>query len=211
MLLTGTVALVTGASSAIGAATAAALAGQGAQVALVARRRDRLDAVAGGVRERGGSALVLEADITDSRQAGAAVDWTVIELGRLDTVVTNAEVMLLGRVLGAPLAEWERMVAVNVLGTLYVTHAAVPHLVRAAAEEPHGVADLVTIGASSATFGLAAFAESLRRELVPWSVRVSVVDPGTIDTEPPWPDQIAGAVLDVVTRDRRVAVNESRG
>jgi NADP-dependent 3-hydroxy acid dehydrogenase YdfG len=208
MPLTGTVALVTGASSAIGAAIAAALAGHGAQIALVAQPRDRLDAVAERVRDRGGSALVLEADITDSRQAGAAVDWAVVELGRLDTVVGNAEVMLPGRVLGAPLAEWERMVAVNVLGTLYVTHAALPHLVRAAADEPRGVADLVTIGAAPSTFGLSVFAESLRRELAPWNVRVSVVDPGTVDAEPPWPEEIADAVVHIVTRDRPVAVND---
>ena len=98
--LEGTVALVTGASSGIGEATAAALAEEGAKVALVARRRDRLEALA----ERIGAdrTLVIEADITDPDQAAGAVATTVAELGRLDTLVNNAGVMLLGPIVGAP-------------------------------------------------------------------------------------------------------------
>ncbi|HEX5406910.1 MAG TPA: SDR family NAD(P)-dependent oxidoreductase [Pseudonocardiaceae bacterium] len=101
--LAGTVALVTGASSGIGAATAAALAAHGATVALAARRTDRLSAVAAGIREQGGTALVLESDITDQRQASDAVERTVAEFGRLDTLVNNAGLMLLGPVVDAPL------------------------------------------------------------------------------------------------------------
>ncbi len=86
-VLEGTVALVTGASSGIGAATAAALAAQGAAVALAARRRDRLEALAAGIRDQGGTALVLESDITDEKQATDAVAGTVAELGRLDTLI----------------------------------------------------------------------------------------------------------------------------
>jgi NADP-dependent 3-hydroxy acid dehydrogenase YdfG len=88
-----TVALVTGASSGIGAATARRLADEGAAVALVARRRDRLDELAAMI---GGRALVVEADVTDQAQAAAAVARTVAEFGRLDTLVNNAGVMLLG-------------------------------------------------------------------------------------------------------------------
>src|SRR5690349_898325 len=94
--LDGTVALVTGASSGIGAATAVALAAEGAAVALAARRTDRMEELAAGIRERDGTALVLEADITEEPQATAAVERTVRELGRLDTLVNNAGVMLLG-------------------------------------------------------------------------------------------------------------------
>jgi NADP-dependent 3-hydroxy acid dehydrogenase YdfG len=240
--LTGTVALVTGASSGIGAATAAALARHGAKVALVARRRDRLNEVAACIHEHGGAALTLESDISDARQAGGAVDWTVAELGRLDTLVNNAGIMLLGPALDTPLAEWQRMVGLNVLGTLYVTHAALPHLVRAAEDSPRGVADVVTISSTAGRvarpgagvyaltkFGIAAFAESLRQELIPRRVRVSLVEPGTVDTElvshvredireaaqsqvasiePLRPDDVADAVVRIVTRDRRVAINE---
>ena len=109
-VLDGTVALVTGASSGIGAATAAALAAQGAAVALAARRGDRLEALAAGITGQGGTALVLECDITDQQQAAAAVQRTVTELGRLDTLINNAGVMLLGPVAGAPLPEWQQMV-----------------------------------------------------------------------------------------------------
>jgi NAD(P)-dependent dehydrogenase (short-subunit alcohol dehydrogenase family) len=94
--LDGTVALVTGASSGIGAATAIALAGEGAAVAVAARRKDRLEEVAAGIREQGGTVLVLESDITGEQQATDAVEQTVAELGRLDTLVNNAGVMLLG-------------------------------------------------------------------------------------------------------------------
>jgi len=100
-VLDGTVALVTGASSGIGAATAAALAAQGAAVALAARRGDRLEALAAGIRDQGGTALVLECDITDEQQAAGAVERTVAGLGRLDTLISNAGVMLLGPVTSA--------------------------------------------------------------------------------------------------------------
>jgi NADP-dependent 3-hydroxy acid dehydrogenase YdfG len=206
------VALVTGASSEIGAATAGALAAHGAGVALVARRRDRLDAAADRIRARGGSALELEADITDPRQAVGAVEWAVERLGRLDILVNNAGVMLLGPALDSPVAEWEQMVAVNVLGTLYVTHAALPHLVRAAEDSARGVADLVTISSTAGRvarpgaavyaltkLGIAAFAEALRQELVPRRVRVSEVT----SIEPLQPEAIAGAVIDIVRAGER--------
>jgi NADP-dependent 3-hydroxy acid dehydrogenase YdfG len=100
--LQDTVALVTGSRSGIGAATARRLAADGAAVALVARRRERLDELASGIRGVGGSALVLQADLTDQEQAVAAVERTVSELGRLGTLVNNAGVMLLGAALESP-------------------------------------------------------------------------------------------------------------
>jgi NADP-dependent 3-hydroxy acid dehydrogenase YdfG len=112
--LTGTAALVTGASSGIGAATARRLAEHGAAVALVARRRDRLEALAAQIDQAGGTAPVVEADITDRTQAEAAVQQTVERFGRLDTLVNNAGLMLLGPVVGADAQEWDRMIALNV-------------------------------------------------------------------------------------------------
>jgi len=195
-VLTSTVALVTGASSGIGAATAAALAAQGAAVALAARRRDRLDALADDIRAQGGAALVLEADITDERQAKDAVERTVAELGRLDTLVNNAGVMLLGPAVSAPMSEWQRMIELNVLGLLYCSHAAMPHLIRAAQDGPRQVADMVNISSVAGRVarngsgvynltkhGVGAFSESLRQELTQRYVRVSLVEPGATATE----------------------------
>ena len=195
-LLDGTVALVTGASSGIGAAAAATLAAQGAAVALAARRRDRLAELAAEIQGPGGTALVLECDVTDQAQAASAVERTVAELGRLDTLVNNAGVMLLGPAAGAPLAEWQRMVELNVLGLLYCAHAALPHLLRAAANGPRHVADMVNISSVAGRFarpgngvyaltkfGVGAFSESLRQELAAQYVRVSLVEPGATATE----------------------------
>ena len=176
--LDGTVALVTGASSGIGEAAAVSLAAHGAAVAIAARRRDRLDALAERIRGAGGTVLVLESDITDEQQAREAVARTVTELGRLDTLVNNAGVMLLGPVVDAPVTEWQRMVQLNVLGLLYCAHAALPHLLRAAEDGPRRVADLVNIssvagrvarngsGVYNATkHGVGAFSEALRQEV----------------------------------------------
>jgi NADP-dependent 3-hydroxy acid dehydrogenase YdfG len=195
-ILDRTVALVTGASSGIGAATAAALAAQGAAVALAARRRDRLDTIAADLRDRGATALVLETDLTDQQQAAGAVERTVAELGRLDTLINNAGVMLLGPAVGAPLSEWQRMVDLNVLGLLYCAHAAVPHLLRAAEDGPRQVADVVNISSVAGRVarngsgvynltkhGVGAFSESLRQELAKRYVRVSLVEPGATATE----------------------------
>ena len=195
-VLKGTVALVTGASSGIGAATASVLAARGAAVALAARRKDRLDALAADIRKQGGTALVLECDVTDQEQAADAVARAVAELGRLDTLINNAGVMLLGPVAGAPLSEWQRMVDLNVLGLLYCAHAALPHLLQAAQDAPRQVADMVNISSvagraarngngvySLTKFGIGAFSESLRQELAGRYVRVSLVEPGATATE----------------------------
>ena len=192
--LDGTVALVTGASSGIGEATAVALAEAGAQVAVAARRRDRLESLADRIgRDR---VLVLETDVTDEAQARAMVDQTVAEFGRIDTLVNNAGVMLLGPIVDAPVEEWRRMVELNLLGLLYCTHASLPHLLSAADSEPRRVADVVNVssvagrvarsgsGVYNATkFGVVAFSESLRQEVTRRHVRVSIVEPGAVATE----------------------------
>jgi NADP-dependent 3-hydroxy acid dehydrogenase YdfG len=194
--LSGTVALVTGSSSGIGEATALALAEEGAAVALVARRRDRLEALAQRIGEQ---ALVVEADVTDLAQAEGAVAATVERFGRLDTLVNNAGVMLLGPIVGAPVEEWQRMVELNVLGLLYCTHAALPHLLAAAEKEPRSVADIVNISSTAGRiarlnsgvynltkFGIAAFSESLRQEVTARHVRVTIIEPGATATELPF-------------------------
>jgi NADP-dependent 3-hydroxy acid dehydrogenase YdfG len=194
--LAGTTALVTGASSGIGEATARHLASLGADVALVARRRDRIETLGKEIEATGRRALVIEADVTDRGQAEAAVQRTVDELGRLDTLVNNAGVMLLGPVADAPVEEWEQMVQVNVLGLLYCAKAALPHLLEAAQSGDRRTADLVNVssvagrvarvgsGVYNATkHGVGAFSESLRQEVTKRHVRVGLVEPGAVATE----------------------------
>ncbi|MFE2699285.1 SDR family NAD(P)-dependent oxidoreductase [Streptomyces mirabilis] len=194
--LVGTVALVTGASSGIGHATAWELAREGASVALVGRREDRLTDLAAEITGAGGKALVVPADITTAQAAAEAVERTVEGLGRLDTLVNNAGLMLLGPAPSADLNDWRRMIDINLMGLMYTAHAAVPHLVKAAAEEPRQVADIVNIGSlagrnayamsavySATKFGVGAFSEALRQELARQHVRVSVIEPGSVDTE----------------------------
>jgi NADP-dependent 3-hydroxy acid dehydrogenase YdfG len=193
--LSGTVALVTGASSGIGEAAALSLASRGASVALAARRADRLSALADRIRGEGGVALVVEADVTSQEAAVAAVQRTVDELGRLDTLVNNAGVMLLGPVVDAPVEEWQRMVSVNVLGLLYTAHAALPHLLAAATDGRRKVADMVNVssvagrvarngsGVYNATkHAVGAFSEALRQEVTGRYVRISLVEPGAVAT-----------------------------
>ena len=194
--LDGTVALVTGASSGIGEATARELAGHGAVLALVARRKDRLDALAAEIEAGGGTALAVPADITDRAEAEQAVDTVVERFGRLDILINNAGLMLLGPVVGADVGEWERMIAVNQAGLLYMTHAALPHLLTAAKDGPREVADIVNVSSiagreawrnfgvyNMTKFGVNGFTESLRKEVTKQHVRVGVLEPGAVDTE----------------------------
>jgi NADP-dependent 3-hydroxy acid dehydrogenase YdfG len=240
--LEGTVALVTGASSGIGEATAIELAARGARVAIVARRRDRLVELAKRLETDGAETAVLEADITDEAAARGAVEQALAQFGRLDTVVANAGVMLLGPIENAPMQEWQRMVDTNVLGLLYTAHAALPHLLEAASSEPRRVADLVLISSVAGRVprngsgvynltkhGVGAFGESLRQEVTKRHVRVSLIEPGAVATELAGHNRpevqetmrarfqtmermeavdIAETIGFVVTRPRRVAINE---
>jgi NADP-dependent 3-hydroxy acid dehydrogenase YdfG len=192
--LTGTAALVTGASSGIGSATARQLAEQGATVALVARRGDRLDTLVTDIEQAGGTALAVTADISDASQAEGAVQQAILRFGRLDILVNNAGLMLIGPVVGADAEEWERMIAINVNGLLHTTRIALPHLLRAAAQGPRQVADIVNISSVAGRFasnglgvynltkfGVNGFSESLRQEVT--RLRVGVVEPGAVTTE----------------------------
>ena len=194
--LTGTVAIVTGASSGIGHATAIELAGRGASVALVARRKDRLDALVTEIETAGGIALAVPTDISDRAQAEAAVEQTIEQFGRLDILVNNAGLMILGPVSDTDVDDWERMVAINQNGLLYMTRAALPHLRAAAGHGPRQVADIVNISSiagrvawanfgvyNMTKFGVNGFTEALRQEMTQSHVRVGVLEPGAVDTE----------------------------
>ena len=240
--LENTAVLVTGASSGIGEATALLLAKHGANVAIAARRKDRLDDLAKRIEGTGRKALAIEADVSQKDGAKHAVDATVAAFGRLDTLVNNAGVMLLGPIVDADAAEWDRMLAINVHGLMYCTNAALPHLLRAATSEPRRVADVVNVssvagrtvflgsGAYNATKHAAgAFSESLRQEVTKRHVRVSLVEPGAVETELAGhnrpevremlqqrlgdverlqSDDIADTIAYIVTRARHVAINE---
>jgi NADP-dependent 3-hydroxy acid dehydrogenase YdfG len=194
--LTGTVAIVTGASSGIGDATARRLAEHGSSVAVIARRKDRLDSLVTSIAAAGGTALAIAADISDRSQAERAVQAVVDRFGRLDILINNAGLMLLGPIVGADLDEWERMIAVNQKGLLYVTNAALPHLLKAAQDGPREVADIVNISSiagrvawanygvyNMTKFGVNGFTEALRQEVTRKHVRVGVLEPGAVDTE----------------------------
>jgi NADP-dependent 3-hydroxy acid dehydrogenase YdfG len=193
--LDGTVALITGASSGIGEATARSLAAEGASVALAARRAERLEKLAEKIRGEGGTALPIEADITDQQQAIAAVERTASELGSLGIVVNNAGVMLLGPIEDAPTEEWDRMIDLNLKGLINTTHAALPHLLKAA-ESERNCADVVNVSsvagriarAGSGVYnltkhGVGAFSESFRQEFAERRIRSIIVEPGAVATE----------------------------
>jgi NADP-dependent 3-hydroxy acid dehydrogenase YdfG len=194
--LDGTVALITGASSGIGEATARALAAQGAKVAVVARRLERLERLASEIGGDARTALAIQSDITDQEQAIAAVERTVGELGRLDIVVNNAGQMLLGPIEEAPTEEWDRMIDLNLKGLINTTHAALPHLLAAAGDSGRGCADVVNVSSVAGRIarsgsgvynltkhGVGAFSESFRQEFASRKVRSTIIEPGAVETE----------------------------
>lgn len=191
-----TVAIVTGASSGIGEATAKELAALGASVAVVARRADRLDTLVATIEAAGGTAFAVAADIGDRTQAESVVQTVLDRFGRLDVLINNAGLMLLGTVLDQDVEEWERMISVNQKGLLYLTKAALPHLLAAAEDDLRGVADIVNVysiagreaypqfGVYSMTkFGVQGFTSALRQEVTQKHVRVGVLEPGAVATE----------------------------
>ncbi|MGL5819688.1 MAG: SDR family oxidoreductase [Phycicoccus sp.] len=231
--LTGTVAVVTGASSGIGEATARALAGQGVTVALLARRGDRLRALAQDLATGPGAAEPVEVDVTDAAAVRAAIDDIAERHGRLDVLVNNAGIARSTLAADADLADWQAMVDVNLGGVLTATHAAIRHLVATAAE--HGVADLVTVSSASGRrvptpesnvyaatkHAVGAFSEALRQELGAQRVRVGLVEPGFVVTEMTASEgrefgeldallatDVADSIVFMLTRHRRHGVNE---
>jgi clavulanate-9-aldehyde reducatase len=234
--LSSQVIAITGASSGIGEATALACARAGAAVALAARRTERIEQLAQQIVEEGGRAVAVPTDVGDEQQARAFIERAHAELGRLDVLVNNAGVMLLGPIEGAPTDEWREMIHANVFGVLYCTHAALPLM------HAQGSGHIVTISSVAGRiaragsgvynltkFGVGAFSESLRQECVPMGVRVTLIEPGAVATElaghnrPEIREQIAqrfgdierltaediaGAILYALGQPRHVAVNE---
>jgi clavulanate-9-aldehyde reductase len=190
MDLSGKVFAITGATSGIGEATAVLAARAGASVALAGRREDRLTAVAARIGEEGGTAVALPTDVAVEDSARAFVQQAYERLGRLDVLVNNAGVMLLGPVTGADVNEWRQMIAVNCLGLLYCTHAALPvmgeqgggHIVNVSSVAGRRAA----LGAAvynMTKFGVTGFSEGLRQEALHAGIRVTVIEPGFVDTE----------------------------
>ncbi|HEV3229514.1 MAG TPA: SDR family NAD(P)-dependent oxidoreductase [Solirubrobacteraceae bacterium] len=236
--LDGQVAVVTGASSGIGEATALALAAQGAGVVLAARREDRIARLAERIESDGGRAIAYPTDLTVEDQARGLILAAREQLGRVDILVNNAGLMLLGPVDGADTSEWRRMISVNLLGLLYCTHAALPimrdqgggHIVNLSSVAGR------TARAGSAVYnmtkwGVGAFSEALRQEALYSSIRVTVIEPGFVATElqdhnenpvvretiEKYREQIgevleagdiAEAIVYAVTRPPRVSINE---
>lgn len=235
--LDGKVALVTGASSGIGEATAIALAAEGAAVAIGARRVDRLEALQRKLAADGGRVHALALDVTDESACRDAVERSRAELGGLDIVVNNAGVMLLGRILGADTEDWRRMINTNVLGLMYMTSAVLPHLVE------QGSGDIVQVSSvagriarlgsgvyNASKWAVNAFSESLRQEVTERGVRVTLIEPGAVATEltdhitdeqvrqetKQWvagmrslrSEDIAAAIVYAVTQPPHVSVNE---
>ena len=226
---------ITGASSGIGEATAEKLAAEGAQVALGARRKDRIDAVAERI---GDSAHALEVDVTDEDAAIGFIDAAAEAMGGLDGLINNAGVMLLGPVGGADTGEWRRMIEVNLLGLLYCTHAALPkmqengggHLVNVSSVAGR-TANLGSAVYNMTKWGVTGFSEGLRQEALHSDIRVTCLEPGFVETElqshnenPMVQDAIkqmreqigdlmtaedmANAILYALSQPERVSVNE---
>ena len=236
--LDGKVAAVTGATSGIGEATAVALAGAGAKVALAGRREDRLTELAERIEGDGGSALPIPTDVSDEAQAAAFVQRAHAELGGLNILINNAGVMLLGPVMGANTDEWREMINANCFGVLYCTHAALPLLAEAGGGDIVNVSSVAGRQASlgSAVYnmtkwGVNGFTEGLRQEALHAGIRVSVIEPGMVETElldhnknpmvleaakkmreqvgkPLSADDIARAILYIVSQPEHVAINE---
>ena len=236
--LDGRVAAITGASSGIGEAIAEALAREGAAVALIARRHDRLVELADRIEKEGGRALPLELDVSDHGKVEAAFSEVKGELGGLNILVNNAGVMLLGTVEGWDVADWRRMVDVNVLGLLYCTREALP-LIR---DSGGGhIVNVSSVAGRTANFGSAVynltkwgvtgFSEALRQEALNSGIRVTCIEPGFVVTElqghnehpmvvegiekmreevgdPLEAEDIAEAIRWTVTQPERVNVNE---
>ena len=159
-------------------------------MAIGARRADRLETLAKQLTEHGVRAVTIDLDVTDERACQAPVDTTLAALPSIDILVNAAGLMLLGRIVGADTEDWRRSMSTNVLGLMYMTHAVVPHLLE------QGSGDVVNISSvagrvarkgagvyNASKWAVNAFSESLRQEVTGQGVRISLIEPGAVDTE----------------------------
>ena len=232
--LNGKIALVTGASSGIGEATALALAAEGASVAIVARRMRRLEDLARRIRDAGGEALPIETDVTDEGQASKMAERVLQHFGRLDLLLNVAGVGVAAPFQNTTSAEYRAMVDVNILGLLYAVSAVLPAMKR------QGAGHIVIVSSGTGRYihpsvvysgtkhAASAMAESLRREIGKDGIRVTSIEPGAVkteftshmrddvraaveqrlgDMEQLESEDVAAAILFAVTQPRRVNVN----
>jgi NADP-dependent 3-hydroxy acid dehydrogenase YdfG len=235
--LLGKVAIVTGATSGIGKATALALAQEGVKVAVTGRRVERLEELVEVIGDTGGRALAIRNDITDRAAVHEMVALVRKEWGQIDILINNSGVMLLGPALRADPTDWQRMVDTNLYGVLWATHAVLPHMVER--QQGHivqisSVAGRTTrpTGAvyNATKWGVNAFTDALRQEICHHNIRTTLIEPGIVATElrehithdetrertEAWADSIrqlqsediAKAVVYAVSQPEHVAINE---
>jgi NADP-dependent 3-hydroxy acid dehydrogenase YdfG len=188
--LSGKVALVTGASSGIGEATAIELARAGATVAVAARRADRLAGLVERIEEADGKALALAGDMTVEAEAIKAVEDTVAQLGRIDILINSAGVMQAGGIEGADLDEYRRVFDINVFATVYCCQAAVPHMLRQGGGDIINITSLAgrkggpeTSSYSASKHAANSLTDAMRQELGNRNIRVAILMPGATTTE----------------------------
>jgi len=209
--LRGKVALVTGAGRGIGRAIALAFAGEGAAVALVARSRADLAGVAAEIRERGGRALAVPADVTQDAAVESVVENVAGELGRLDILVTSAGTASFAPVADSKPGDWDAMLALNLRAVMVCCRAALPTMMR---QRSGTILNLASIAAKRALPGSAVytatkmavigFSRVLAEELRPHGVRVGVLVPGAVDT-PLWDSLGSSPPRDKMLRPEDVA------
>ena len=194
----GKVVVITGASSGLGEATARMLSAQGAAVVLGARRVDRIEALAKELSDAGGKALALQTDVTRAADVQRLVDAAVEKFGRIDVLVNNAGLMPSSPLERLKIADWDRMIDVNIKGVLYGIAAALPHM---KAQKGGHIVNVSSVAGHRVRAGTAVYSatkhavrvltEGLRQEVKPYDIRTTIVSPGAVATE--LPDSITEA------------------
>ena len=190
--IAGKVVVITGASSGLGEATARMLSAHGATVVLGARRVERIDALAAELVRAGGKALALRTDVTHSEEVKRLVDTAVETYGRIDVILNNAGLMPSSPLERLKIADWDRMIDVNIKGVLYGIAAALPHMQRQKGGHIVNVSSVAghRVRAGTAVYSATKHAvrvltEGLRQEVKPWDIRTTIVSPGAVATELP--------------------------